>query len=55
MHIVAGSMEALMLLAKGQHAAVAAMSHFFFPVLAGVVRGTALFTLLSYAQVMKEI
>jgi formate/nitrite transporter FocA (FNT family) len=56
MHIVAGSMETFMLLANGQLGLLPMLSHFTLPVLAGnVVGGTALFALISYAQVMKEI
>jgi formate/nitrite transporter FocA (FNT family) len=56
MHIVAGSMEAFMLAANGESGWIAITFHFILPVLAGnVFGGTALFALLSYAQVMKEI
>ncbi len=56
MHIVAGSMEAFMLVANGEQAWTSMMTSFFLPVLVGnIVGGTALFALLSYAQVMKEI
>jgi formate-nitrite transporter family protein len=56
MHIVAGSMEIFMLVANAQVTLSSAIDGFFLPVLAGnVVGGTALFALLSYAQVMKEI
>jgi formate-nitrite transporter family protein len=55
-HVVAGSMDAFMLLANGDFAWQRPLIDFFLPVLAGnVVGGTALFALLSYAQVMKEI
>jgi formate-nitrite transporter family protein len=56
MHIVAGSMEAFMLVVSGDQSWMAMIAHFVLPVLAGnIVGGTALFALLSYAQVMKEI
>ena len=56
MHIVAGSVEAFMLILHGDAAWGAIIAHFFIPVLIGnVVGGTALFALLSYAQVMREI
>jgi formate/nitrite transporter FocA (FNT family) len=55
-HIVAGSMEAFMLAANGHVGWVSIVGHFMLPVLAGnIVGGTALFALISYAQVMKEI
>jgi formate/nitrite transporter FocA (FNT family) len=54
-HIVAGSVEAFMLVANGE-LGVGAMLSFMLPVLAGnIVGGTVLFALLSYAQVMKEM
>lgn len=55
-HVVAGSMDAFMLVMNGDLAWQRLMLDFFLPVLAGnIVGGTALFALLSYAQVMKEI
>jgi formate/nitrite transporter FocA (FNT family) len=55
-HIVAGSMDAFMLIANGDLAWQRMILDFFLPVLAGnVVGGTVLFALLSYAQVMHEI
>jgi formate/nitrite transporter FocA (FNT family) len=55
-HIVAGSMEAFMLAANNQLEWMSIATHFMLPVLAGnIVGGTALFALISYAQVMKEI
>lgn len=55
-HIVAGSVEAFLLVANGQLGVGAMIVHFTLPVLAGnIVGGTVLFALLSYAQVMKEI
>jgi formate-nitrite transporter family protein len=51
-HIVAGSMEAFLLVANGQ----LGIGNFVIPVLTGnIVGGTALFALISHAQVMKEI
>jgi len=55
-HIVAGSAEAFMLLANGGIGIGQMLGAFTLPVLVGnIVGGTALFALLSYAQVMKEI
>ncbi len=56
MHIIAGSLEAFMLVLDGDIGWWAIVREFFVPVLIGnVIGGTALFTLISYAQVMKEI
>ncbi len=55
-HIVAGSMEAYLLVFCRRLAMVADALHFLVPVLIGnMVGGTALFALISYAQVMEEI
>jgi len=55
-HIVAGSMEAFLLVVNGQLGVGAMVLNFVAPVLAGnIVGGTVLFAVLSYAQVMKEI
>jgi formate-nitrite transporter family protein len=55
-HIVAGSVEAFLLVARGELGVGAMLAGFTLPVLLGnIVGGTALFALLSYAQVMKEI
>jgi formate/nitrite transporter FocA (FNT family) len=55
-HIVAGSVEAFLLVASGELGWLPMLGDFAVPVLLGnVVGGTALFALLSYAQVMKEI
>jgi formate/nitrite transporter FocA (FNT family) len=55
-HIVAGSVEAFLLLAQGEFGVGAMLGGFMAPVLIGnIIGGTALFALLSYAQVMKEI
>jgi formate-nitrite transporter family protein len=56
MHIVAGSVEAFLLVLNGDLSWHAMVTDFFVPVLIGnVVGGTALFALISYAQVMQEI
>ena len=55
-HIVAGSVEAFLLVLHGDATAAWMATGFFVPVLAGnIVGGTALFALISYAQVMLEI
>jgi formate/nitrite transporter FocA (FNT family) len=55
-HIVAGSVEAFLLVARGELGIGAMLGGFMLPVLAGnIIGGTALFAMLSYAQVMKEI
>ena len=55
-HIVAGSMEAYLLVIVGDWQWWQMIVQFFLPVLTGnVVGGTALFALISYAQVMEEI
>jgi formate-nitrite transporter family protein len=56
MHIVAGSVEAFLLVANGELSWLSMLTQFVIPVLAGnIVGGTALFALIAYAQVMKEI
>lgn len=56
MHIVAGSVEAFLLVLNGQLGWLAMLDQFVIPVFFGnVVGGTALFALIAYAQVMKEI
>jgi formate/nitrite transporter FocA (FNT family) len=56
MHIVAGSVEAFFLLLNGHLALAAMVADFFVPVLIGnIIGGTALFAVIAYAQVMKEI
>jgi formate/nitrite transporter FocA (FNT family) len=56
MHIVAGSVEAFFLVLNGRLGVVPMVTDFFVPVLIGnVIGGTALFALIAYAQVMKEI
>lgn len=55
-HIVAGSMEAWLLVLAGDWALWQMAAQFFVPVLIGnMIGGTALFALISYAQVMEEI
>jgi formate-nitrite transporter family protein len=55
-HIVAGSMEAFLLVANGQLGIGMMIADFVIPVLMGnIVGGTALFALISHAQVMKEM
>jgi formate/nitrite transporter FocA (FNT family) len=55
-HIVAGSMEAYMLVLAGDWEWWRMIVQFVVPVLLGnIVGGTALFALISYAQVMEEI
>jgi formate/nitrite transporter FocA (FNT family) len=55
-HIVAGSVEAFFLVLNGHLAVQPMVTDFFVPVLIGnVIGGTALFALIAYAQVMKEI
>ena len=55
-HIVAGSIESFLLLANGRADAWSALAGFARPALAGnIVGGTALFALISHAQVMREI
>jgi formate/nitrite transporter FocA (FNT family) len=55
-HIVAGGMEAYLLVLWGEWQWWQMLLQFFVPVLLGnMVGGTALFALISYAQVMEEI
>lgn len=55
-HIVAGSVEAFLLVVNGHQSVWSVLSGFTVPVLLGnIVGGTALFALLSYAQIMKEL
>jgi formate/nitrite transporter FocA (FNT family) len=55
-HIVAGSMEAYMLVLNGEWEWWRMLGQFLLPVLLGnMIGGTALFALISYAQVMEEI
>lgn len=55
-HIVAGSIEAFLLLLHGEAGGWWLVTGFFIPVLLGnMAGGTALFALIAYAQVMQEI
>ena len=55
-HIVAGSIEAFLLVVNGQMGVGHALAGFALPALLGnIVGGTVLFALLSHAQVMREI
>ncbi len=55
-HIVAGSMETFLLVVNGELSPLAMAGQFFIPVLTGnIVGGTALFGLLAYGQVVKEM
>src|SRR5579871_1189463 len=55
-HIVAGSVESFMAVTNGQVGLLPMLTGITLPVLIGnVLGGTALFAVLSYAQVMKEI
>ena len=55
-HIVAGSVEAFLLLWRGELGLGAVLGGFTLPVLFGnIIGGTVLFALISYAQVMREI
>lgn len=55
-HVVAGSVEAFLLLLNGQLGLGHLLGGFTVPVFLGnVVGGTALFALISYAQIMKEL
>jgi formate/nitrite transporter FocA (FNT family) len=56
MHIVAGSMEAFMLMWEGSASVIQVGAGFVAPMLIGnQIGGTVLFALLTYAQVMKEM
>jgi formate-nitrite transporter family protein len=56
MHIIAGSVEAFLPVLNGQLSVLAMLTQFVIPVLAGnIVGGSALFAMIAYAQVMKEI
>jgi formate/nitrite transporter FocA (FNT family) len=55
-HIVAGSFETFMLVANGRLDVLTMFGGFIVPTLLGnIVGGSALFALISYAQVMEEI
>ena len=56
MHIIAGSVEGFLLVFNGRLGLGPMVTDFFVPVLIGnIIGGTALFALIAYAQVMKEI
>src|SRR6201995_1552693 len=55
MHIVAGSVEAFLLVLNGHLGFWPMLTDFFAPVLIGnIVGGTVLFAMIAYAQVMNE-
>jgi formate-nitrite transporter family protein len=55
-HIIAGSMEAFMLVVNGEAGLWRIVQDFLVPVLLGnIVGGTVLFAVISYAQVMREL
>jgi formate/nitrite transporter FocA (FNT family) len=55
-HIVAGSVDGFLLVLNGQLGLWQMIGHFTVPVLLGnIIGGTALFAVISYAQVMKEV
>lgn len=55
-HIVAGNVDGFMLVLGGQWSWLHLLTHFELPVLIGnSIGGTALFAVLSYAQVMQEM
>jgi formate/nitrite transporter FocA (FNT family) len=55
-HVIAGSMEAYLLVIAGEWEWWRMIVQFMVPVLIGnMIGGTALFALISYAQVMEEI
>jgi len=56
MHVIAGGVEAFLLVLHGDLGLIGMMSQFLLPVTAGnIIGGTALFALISYAQVAREI
>lgn len=55
-HVIVGSAEAFLLLLGGELGVAGAFGGYIFPALAGnIIGGTALFSLLAYAQVREEI
>jgi len=55
-HVVAGSVEMAYLIIQGSLAPLTALFTFFLPVLAGnILGGTAIFALLAFGQVRKEL
>nr|WP_256995424.1 formate/nitrite transporter family protein [Rhizobium sp. L1K21] len=55
-HIIAGSVEMATLLFSGQLSVLRALTHFYIPTLVGnIIGGSALFALISYAQIAGEL
>lgn len=55
-HVIAGSVEAFLLVLNSELSLPAMILQFFLPVLLGnIVGGTLLFSMLSYGQIVKEI
>jgi formate/nitrite transporter FocA (FNT family) len=55
-HVIVGSAEAFLLLLDGQVGVLRAFAGYLLPALVGnIIGGTALFSLLAYAQVREEI
>jgi formate/nitrite transporter FocA (FNT family) len=55
-HVIAGSVEMWFLILQGQLAPASAALEFFGPVLLGnILGGTAVFTLLAWAQIQPEV
>ncbi len=55
-HVVAGTVEAFLLVLNGELSLSGMIFEFFLPVLAGnIVGGTILFSMMSYGQIAKEI
>lgn len=55
-HVVAGTVEAFLLVLTGELSMVGMITKFFLPVLMGnIVGGTILFSMLSYGQIAKEV
>jgi formate/nitrite transporter FocA (FNT family) len=55
-HVVAGSVEAFLLLLQGEHSALHLLGHFWLPALGGnILGGTVLFAVIAHAQVMQEM
>ncbi len=55
-HIVAGSVEAFLLVIQGEISVPTMITHFAVPVLLGnVIGGTALFAMIAHAQVVEEL
>jgi formate/nitrite transporter FocA (FNT family) len=55
-HVIVGSAEAFLLLLDGQVGVLPVFAGYLLPALVGnIIGGTALFSLLAYAQVREEI